>query len=114
MTAAVIDDGFSAVRTPDFQQATTNERSDDDYLIEAFAKGLQVLEALKGHAYEPVSIAYLNKQTGLSYDFCRRAIKTLKVKGWAIEDDRGFRLSVKAMQFSKEYWDWAMTLNKAA
>lgn len=118
MTAVteIIEDRFSAVLTPDFQSGPAingriGERTDDDYLIEALAKGLQVLEALKGHAYEPVSIAYLSKQTGLSYDFCRRSIKTLKVKGWAIEDDRGFRLSVKAMQFSNDFLKWAASLS---
>lgn len=110
---AIIEDGFSAVLTPDAPRAAiTNDRSDEDYLIEALAKGLQVLEALKGHAYEPVSISYVSKKTGLTYDFCRRAIKTLKVKGWAIEDERGFRLSVKAMQFSDDFLKWAAAITK--
>lgn len=109
--AEMIPDKYSAVLNPDSPPtATFNERSDDDYLIEALAKGLQVLEALKGHAYEPVTISYISKQTKLSYDFCRRAIKTLKVKGWAIEDDRGFRLSVKAMQFSDDFLAFAASL----
>lgn len=110
MQTVLNTDNFEIAMTPDIPPNGKAERSDDDYVIDALAKGLQVLEALKGHAYEPVSIAYLSKQTGRSYDFCRRAIKTLKVRGWAIEDDRGFRLSVKAMQFSENFLAFAASL----
>ncbi|MGE0133289.1 MAG: hypothetical protein AB7U82_34865 [Blastocatellales bacterium] len=85
-------------------------RDDNDYLIMALADGLEVLEALKGQAYEPVSIREVERRSGRTYDFCRRALKTLKVTGWAVEDDRGWRLSVKAMQFSDQFLKWAAAL----
>lgn len=92
--------------------AKAGSRSDDDYLIMALADGLEVLEALKGQAYEAVSIREVQRRSGRTYDFCRRALKTLKVTGWAVEDDRGWRLSVKAMQFSEHFWEWAASLEK--
>jgi len=110
------------VLTPDLALALDSQepppkpgvRSDDDYTIAALAKGLAVLEALTGQAYEPVTIREIQHRTSFDYDFCRRALKTLKAKGWAIEDDRGWRLSVKAMQFSDSYWKWAATLQPPA
>ncbi|HMV46545.1 MAG TPA: hypothetical protein PLD20_00825 [Blastocatellia bacterium] len=103
-----------AILTPDQAELEPRlQRSDDDYVIASLKKGLVVLEALKGQAYEAVTVREIARRTRFDYDFCRRALKTLKVSGWAIEDDNGWRLSVKAMQFSQAYWDWAMTLGKA-
>jgi DNA-binding IclR family transcriptional regulator len=78
-------------------------RPDQDYTIEALSKGLDVLEALVGHDYEPVTISELQRRTGFTYDFTMRALRTLKLKGWAIETDRGWKLSVKAMHFSEQF-----------
>ena len=102
---------IESVLTPDAAQEQPATRTDDDYVITALKKGLAVLEALKGQAYEPVSIKEIQRRTKFDYDFCRRALRTLKVAGWAIEDDRGWRLSVKAMQFSDEFLSWAATMS---
>jgi len=98
------------VLTPDLATEFKNQRDDGQYVIVAFRKGLAVLEALKGHEYEPVSVAEIQRRTKFDYDFCRRALKTLKVCGWAIEDERGWRLSVKAMQFSNDFLAFAASL----
>lgn len=95
---------------PDIEAPGKAERSDDDYTIFAFKKGLAVLEALKGQEYEAVSVSEIQRRTKFDYDFCRRALKTLKVCGWAIEDERGWRLSVKAMQFSNDFLAFAASL----
>lgn len=101
----------SAILTPDQPKA---DRSDEDYVILALKKGLIVLEALKGQAYESVSIRDIQRRTRFDYDFCRRALKTLKVTGWAIEDDHGWRLSVKAGQFSDQFLTWAAAISQPA
>lgn len=97
---------------PDIEAPGKAERSDDDYTIVAFKKGLVVLEALKGQEYEAVSVSEIQRRTKFDYDFCRRALKTLKVCGWAIEDGNGWRLSVKAGQFSGEFLGWAAGISK--
>jgi DNA-binding IclR family transcriptional regulator len=83
------------------------ERDDQDYAIESFERGLKVLEALQGSAYEAVTVRRVQQRTGFSYDFCFRALKTLKLAGYAVECEAGWKLSVKAMQFSErflEFW----------
>ncbi len=105
-----ITDIMERTLTPDAAAAPKAERSDDEYVIAAFKKGLAVLEALKGQEYEPVSVREIERRTKFDYDFCRRALKTLKVTGWAIEDSNGWRLSVKAMQFSNDFLKWAASL----
>lgn len=85
-------------------------RSDQDYTIDALARGLKVLESLVGHDYEPVRITEVQRRTGFTYDFCMRALRTLKLEGWAVETDRGWKLSVKAMHFSENFVDWAKSL----
>lgn len=98
-----------AILTPD-QPAAKAERADEEYVIASLKKGLAVLEALKGQAYEAVPILEISRRTKFNYDFCRRALKTLKLAGWAIEDDNGWRLSVKAMQFSDQFLAFAASL----
>lgn len=61
----------------------SSKRSDEDYEIEALTRGLQVLEALEGIRWEPVDIATVMERTGFSYDFCMRALRTLRLKGYA-------------------------------
>ena len=97
--------------TPDKLPTVSAERSDEDYVIAAFKKGLAVLEALKGQEYEHVTIREIQRRTQFDYDFCRRALRTLKVCGWAIEDENGWRLSVKAGQFSSNFLAWAASIS---
>lgn len=110
METVINTDQFQIAMTPDILPNNKAERSDDDYVIAALKKGLAVLEALKGQTYEAVTVSEIQRRTKFDYDFCRRALKTLKVCGWAIEDETGWRLSVKAMQFSDDFLKWAASL----
>jgi len=109
--AQILEEIQDSNKTPIAKPGT---RSDDAYVISALADGLKVLEALKGQAYEAVTIREVSRRTCLTYDFCRRALKTLKVSGWTVEDDRGWRLSVKAMQFSSDFIAFAASLPGAS
>ena len=80
-------------------------RSDDDYTIEALLNGLKVLEALEGTNFEPVSIRRVAERTHLPYDFCRRALLTLKVAGFAAETPKGFQAGPKILRFSERFND---------
>lgn len=59
-------------------------RSGSDYEIESVTKALQVLEALEGIAFEPVTVNTIIGRTGLAKDFVFRALKTLEMRGYAI------------------------------
>lgn len=107
-----LTDVMTRTLTPD-QDQPGKERTDEDYAIAAFKKGLTVLEALKGQEYAPVTIREIQRRTKFDYDFCRRALRTLKVCGWAIEDENGWRLSVKACQFSQDFLKVAIALPDA-
>jgi DNA-binding IclR family transcriptional regulator len=58
------------------------KRTDKDYQIDALAKGLAVLSAMEGTAFEPVNYAILMERTGYSRDFIYRALRTLKLAGF--------------------------------
>ena len=113
MEAVINTDKFQIAMTPDIPPNGKAERSDDDYVIAALKKGLAVLEALKGQTYEAVTVSEIQRRTKFDYDFCRRALKTLKVCGWAVEDERGWRLSVKAGQFSASFIEFALSLTNS-
>lgn len=81
---------------------TKLKRSDADYLNESFANGLLVLEALEGMDFEPVNVTRIAQRTGLSYDFCMRALRTLRWKGYAEEIPmQGWRSTGKFEAFLK-------------
>lgn len=63
-----------------------NNRSDAEYEIAGLSKGIKVLEALEG---KPVSIETVITRTELSYDVTMRALKTLRLIGWAIQLEDG-------------------------
>ena len=82
------------------------KRRDEDYEIEALSKGLMVLEALEGIAFEPVSIDTIIGRTGFSKDFVFRALKTLKLRGYVTQEKgkwlvgrRFIRLSQQVVKF---------------
>lgn len=60
-------------------------RPDADYEIESLTKGLIVLEALEGTAFEPVPLKTVIDRTGFSRDVVMRTLKTLRLKGYAVE-----------------------------
>jgi DNA-binding IclR family transcriptional regulator len=74
-------------------------RSDADYTIEALLKGLSVLEALEGNGFEPVTTRRVQQRTGLSYDFCFRALTTLLCHGVARQTPGGWVLSPRYIAF---------------
>jgi len=65
------------------------DRSDERYEIEAASKVLAVLEALEGNAFEPVTQKRIEQRTELGRDFVMRALKTLRLRGYAVQNDRG-------------------------
>lgn len=67
----------------------TTKRTDADYEIEALSKGLAVLEALEGTAFEPVKASRIEQRTGLGRDIVMRTLKTLRLRGYAVQNDRG-------------------------
>lgn len=81
------------------------KRSEHSYVIDAGLRMLKVLEALKGMNFEPVSIARVVQRSGFSYDFCRRALITLKRGGFATESPDGWQVGPKLMQFAQNFND---------
>ena len=65
------------------------KRTDEDYEIEALSKGLAVLEALEGTAFEPVKASRIEVRTGFNRDLVMRTLKTLRLRGYAVQNDRG-------------------------
>lgn len=88
---------------------TNSKRTDADYINESFAKGLSVLEALEGMNFEPVNVQRITTRTGLSYDFCMRALRTLRWKGYAEETLGGWRLTAKFLRFAERYHELCLT-----
>jgi DNA-binding IclR family transcriptional regulator len=65
------------------------KRNDSDYEIEALSKGLAILEALEGTNFEPVSIGRIIDRSQLPRDVVQRSLRTFRLRGWAVQNDRG-------------------------
>lgn len=73
------------------------KRTAKDYVNENFIQGLEVLEALEGSDFEPVSIKRVVERVNqgkspdekLSYDKVRRLLLSAKLKRWAAQNDKG-------------------------
>lgn len=77
------------------------KRGDEDYEIEAATKVLIVLEALEGANFEPVSVDTVIKRTGYKRDFCDRALKTLRIKGYATQNAQNkWSIGTKIIRFA--------------
>lgn len=76
-----------AVSDPPFM--SRNRRTDDAYEIEALTKGIAVIEALEGTNFEPVPTGRIVQRTQLSRDTVERSLKTLRLRGWAVQNERG-------------------------
>ena len=79
------------------------------YKNENFIQGLDVLEALEGTDFEPVSIVRVLERVNqgksadekLKYDKVRRLLIAAKLKNWATQNDKGlWSLGSKFMRFS--------------
>lgn len=88
-------------------------RTDDDYKIEALLNGLKVLEALEGTRFEPVSIRRIEQRTNLSYDFCMRALRTLKIAGFAAQTEGDWTLGPKFLTLSDRFGELCLAVVKA-
>lgn len=82
-----------------------NARTDEDYANDSGLRLLKVLEALEGTSFESVSVQRVQNRTGFSYNFCFRALKTLKVAGFAQETESGWQVSSKLLKFSERFND---------
>lgn len=82
------------------------KRTDQDYEIAALSKGLMVLEALEGIGFEPVSLSTIVGRTGFTRDYCYRALRTMKMRGYVapVADDKWIigkrvaKLGIRAMR----------------
>lgn len=79
-----------------------SKHPDDKYEIEALSKGLMVLEALEGIGFEPVAIDTIVGRTGFSKDFVFRALKTLKLRGYAVCEKGKWTVGKRFVRFSQQ------------
>lgn len=80
---------------------TSRKRTDSEYEIESLSKGLLVLEALQDCATLAIQTRRVQQRTGLSYDFCMRALKTLKLAGYVAEVEDGWKLTPRLNRILK-------------
>jgi DNA-binding IclR family transcriptional regulator len=64
-------------------------RDDKSYEIEAVSKALAVLEALEGENFEPVKQSRIEQRTGFNRDLVMRTLRTLRLNGYAAQNERG-------------------------
>lgn len=83
-------------------------RRDEDYEIESLSKGLMVLEALEGIGFEPVGLDTIVGRTGFSRDFVYRALRTLKMRGYAQRVGSLWSVGPRITKFSGRYSDLAL------
>lgn len=84
-------------------------RLDADYEIEAVTKSLQVLEALEGIGFEPVSVQTIMGRTGFSKDFVFRSLKTMQLRGYVTRlPDGKWTVGQRILRFSGRYSDLAL------
>ncbi len=80
-------------------------RPDSEYEIESLTKGLLVLEALVGVNFEPVSVLTIMERTGFNRDLVDRSLKTLRMKGYAVQTKQGWTLGTRLLKLSERYSD---------
>jgi DNA-binding IclR family transcriptional regulator len=80
---------------------TRTKRPDSAYEIESVSKALAVLEALEGTAFEPVSVQRIMQRTQLPRDVVDRTLKTFRLRGWAVQNERGeWSVSARFVRFA--------------
>ena len=87
-------------------------RRDEDYAIDAVLRTLKVLEALEGTGFEAVTTKRIAQRTGFSYDFCMRALRTLKIGGWAAQTDHGWTVGPRLLHYSDRFNDLCIAILK--
>ena len=78
-------------------------RDEREYELATLAKGLRVLAALEGSNFEPVSIQRVADRTRFTYDFCRSALITLKLAGFAAEVEGLWTVGPKITRFGTNF-----------
>lgn len=87
------------------------KRDETKYEIEAASKTLNVLMALEGTNFEPVTVHKVIERTGYSRDFCDRALATLLINGFAVKTDgKKWMLGNKLLRFSERYNETVMSV----
>ncbi|MEO8649159.1 MAG: helix-turn-helix domain-containing protein [Acidobacteriota bacterium] len=82
------------------------KRPDSNYEIEALTKGLVVLEALEGTAFEPVPVKRIIQRTQLPRDTVERSLKTFRLRGYAKQNERGeWVIGERILRLSGRYAD---------
>jgi len=87
-----------------------NARDEREYELSTLAKGLRVLAALEGTKFEPVSIKRVQERTGFPYDFCRSALITLKLAGFAAEQNGLWMPGPKVIRFGTNFNEVCLTM----
>ncbi len=83
---------------------TKIKRPDEAYEIESLSKGMAVLEALEGTNFEPVPVSRIVDRTQFSRDFVERSLKTFRMRGYAIQNDRGeWLMGNRLLRLSNNY-----------
>jgi hypothetical protein len=83
-----------------------NLRTDEDYAIDAVLRTLKVFDALEGTNFEAVTTQRIAQRTGFNYDFCMRALRTMKVAGWVTQNQRGeWMVGTKLLHYSERFND---------
>lgn len=76
------------------------ERADIEYRLEKVDWALTVLEKLLDAPSNGYSTRDMQKQTGFPYDFCKRALITLKLRGYAKRYMSGWKPGDKCRIFA--------------
>lgn len=78
-----------------------NNRSDAEYEVGGLTKGIKVLEALEGSAFQPVTVATIIERTEFPRDIVDRSLKTLRLNGYAIQTEDGkWTIGRRAIRFA--------------
>lgn len=83
-----------------------SKRDAKEYAVEKTVHTLKVLESLDGTLREPVTIKRVVERTKLQYDAVRSILITLKLNGWAAQNEQGlWMLGTKLMRFGENFND---------
>ncbi len=101
---------------------TNKQRAPKEYANENAIQTIKILEALEGANFEPAALKTICDRVGtiteidkaLTWDKARRILLTLKLLGWATENEKNeWTLGAKILRFSNRYDDLCLhTLGK--
>lgn len=87
-------------------------RDESQYALDTGLRMLKVLEALEGTNFEAVSIERVQQRcgAGFTYDFCRRALITLKLAGFAAQTGSKWTVGPKLIRFGTNFNEVCLTM----